>query len=105
MFTDSEELRHAENGVLFPSYDALVEFVEEWYQATEEMDLVGEQRAVLPLSMDAATLTGIFRYEARQKSGEVLAGRNVFTGVFVRRGGSWKLVHGHESSVPASEMQ
>jgi ketosteroid isomerase-like protein len=105
MFIDSEELRHAENGVVFSSYEALAKFVEDWYEATEEMDLVWEQRAVVPLSADAATLTGVFRYEARQKSGEVLAGRNVFTGVFVRRGGSWKLVHAHESSVPDSEMQ
>jgi ketosteroid isomerase-like protein len=105
MYINSDELRHAENGVIFPSYEALAEFVEDWYDATEEMDLVWEQRAVVRLSADAATITGIFRYEAKRKSGEVWAGRNVFTGVFVRRGGSWKLVHGHESSVPASEIQ
>ncbi len=105
MFINSDELRHAENGVIFSSYEALAEFVKDWYDATEEMDMVWEQRAVVPLSADAATLTGIFRYEARQKSGEVWAGRNVFTGVFVRRAGRWKLIHGHESAVPASKMQ
>jgi len=105
MFINSGELRHAENGVIFTSYEALAEFVEDWYDATEEMHLVWEQRDVVRLSSDAATMTGIFRYEATQKSGDVWAGRNVFTGVFVRRAGSWKLIHGHESSVPPSERQ
>jgi ketosteroid isomerase-like protein len=105
LFINSDELRHAENGVIFPSYEALAEFVKGWFDGTEEMELVWEQREVVPLSADAATMTGMFRYEARQESGEVWAGRNVFTGVFVRRGASWALIHGHESSVPASQEQ
>lgn len=64
------------------------------------MEFVWEQRDVVPLSADSATLTGVFRYEATQQSGEVLAGRNVFTAVFVRRDGRWKLIHGHESAAP-----
>jgi len=103
MFANSHELRHAENGVIFPSYEALAEFIEDWFASTEAMDFVWEQREVVPLSADAATMTGIFRYEARQESGEVWAGRNVFTGVFVRRGGRWVVIHGHESSVPAPQ--
>jgi ketosteroid isomerase-like protein len=100
LFLDSAELRHAENGVIFPSYSACADFVTGWYNSTVDMKMSWEQRDVVALSADAATMTGIFRYEATQDSGEVWSGRNVFTGVFLKRDGAWKLVHGHESTVP-----
>ena len=100
LFLDSEDLRHAENGVIFLSYAALAEFVNDWFGSTVEMDFSWQERHIVPLAADAATMTGVFEYEAKQKSGEVWSGSNVFTGVFVKRGGTWRLVHGHESSVP-----
>ncbi len=100
LFLDSEDLRHVENGVIFPSYAALAEFVNGWFGSTVEMDFSWEERHIVPLAAGAATMTGVFEYEAKQESGEVWSGRNVFTGVFVKRGGIWRLVHGHESSVP-----
>ena len=105
LFDDSDELRHAENGAIFPSYAALSDFVNEWYETADEMGMSWEERQVYPLAPDAATMTGIFKFEARQKSGEVFAGRNVFTGVFVKRGDSWRLIHGHESTVPSPESE
>ncbi len=100
LFLDSEDLRHVENGVIFPSYAAVAEFVNGWFGSTVEMDFSWEERHIIPLATDAASMTGVFEYEAKQESGEVWSGRNVFTGVFVKRGGIWRLVHGHESSVP-----
>lgn len=105
LFDGSDELRHAENGVIFPSYAALVDFVKGWYETTIEMDHSWEERHVFPITPEAATMTGIFRYEARQKSGQVWAGRNVFTGVFIKRGDNWKLIHGHESAVPSPQSK
>lgn len=100
LFLDSEDLRHVENGVIFPSHAAVAEFVNGWFGSTVEMDFSWEERHIVPLAADVATMTGVFKYEAKQESGEVWSGRNVFTGVFVKRGGTWRLVHGHESSVP-----
>ena len=100
LFLDSEDLRHVENGVIFPSYAAVAELLNSWFETTVEMDFSWEERHIVPLAADAATMTGVFKYEAKQESGEVWSGRNVFTGVFVKRGGTWRLVHGHESSVP-----
>lgn len=100
LFLDSEDLRHVENGVIFPSHAALAEFVNGWFGSTVEMGFSWEERHVVPLAADAASMTGVFEYEAKQESGEVWSGRIVFTGVFVKRGGTWRLVHGHESAVP-----
>ena len=105
LFDDSDELRHAENGEIFPSYTALAEFVKGWYETTTEMDHSWEERDIFPITPEAATMTGTFRYEAKQKTGEVWTGRNVFTGVFIKRGDSWKLIHGHESAVPSSQTE
>jgi len=103
LFLDSDDLRHVENGEIFASYSALAEFVNGWYDTTTDMDCAWERRDVVPLATDAATMTGIIRFKATQKTGEVWSGRIVFTGVFVKRGGTWKLIHGHESSVPPPE--
>ena len=103
LFLDSEDLKHVENGVIFASHTAVAEFVNGWFGSTVEMDFSWEERHIVPLAADAASMTGVFRYEAMQESGEVWSGRNVFTGVFVKRGGTWKLVHGHESIVPSQE--
>ena len=103
LFLDSAELRHVDNGVIFDSHAALAEFVNGWFDTTVEMGFSWQERDVVPLAADAATMTGVFRYEAKQASGEVWTGRNVFTGVFVKRAGQWKLLHGHESTVPPPE--
>jgi ketosteroid isomerase-like protein len=105
LFDDSDELRYAENGKIFPSHAALANFVKGWYETTADMLLTWEDRRVFPLAPHAATMTGIFQYRATQKTGEVWAGRNVFTGVFIKCGDSWKIIHGHESAVPLPEAQ
>lgn len=64
LFLDSENLWHAENGAILPSYSALAAFVTEWYDSTTDMDLAWEQRDVVPLGTDAARMTGIFRFKA-----------------------------------------
>ena len=104
LFDDSDELRHAENGVIF-TYATLADFVRGWYETTDEMDLLLEERQVFPLAPEAATMTGIFRYEAKQRSGEVWAGRNAFTFVFIKRGDTWQVIHGHESPVPPPQPE
>jgi ketosteroid isomerase-like protein len=100
MFVNSEDLRHTENGVTFASYSALTEFMNEWFASTVRMEFSWKHRDVVPLAENVATMTGVFEYAAEQKSGEVWRGKNVFTAVFVKKEGSWQLIHGHESSVP-----
>jgi ketosteroid isomerase-like protein len=104
LFDDSDDLRHVENGVIF-TYAPLADFVRGWYETTADMGLVLEESRVFPLAPEAATMTGIFRYEAKQRSGEVWAGRNAFTFVITKRGDAWKVIHGHESTIPPPESE
>ena len=103
LFDESVEMRHVENGVIFDSYKAVGDFIKGWYETTKDMKHTWEERRVLPLSLEVATMTGIFSYEAQQESGKFFQGRNVFTGVFVKRGSEWRLINGHESSVPPEQ--
>jgi ketosteroid isomerase-like protein len=104
LFDESEDMRHAENGESF-THATLADFVGGWYETTDEMDALLEEKHIFPLAPDAATMTGIFRFEARQQSGEVWTGRRAFTFVFIRRGDAWKVIHGHESTVPSSQSE
>ena len=105
LFLQSDELRHTENGVTFSSFDQLAEFVYGWYETTDEMSLAWEERDIFPISSNVAAMTGVFRYLAKQITGEVWAGKNVFTGVFVKEDGEWKAVHGHESSILEADSE
>lgn len=98
MFRNSEELRFSENGAIFPSFQVYQAFVKTFYRTTTDMHLEWKRRDILPISSNAAVMTGVFEYRAVQDSGEIFSGRNAFTGIFLRRSRSWQLVHGHESS-------
>jgi uncharacterized protein (TIGR02246 family) len=98
IFENSADLKHAENGMIFPSFDAIAELVDRWSETASAMEYVWQERHVLPLAPDAAVLTSTFSYRTTFKSGEVKSGHAAFTGVFVRRNGVWRIVHGHESA-------
>jgi uncharacterized protein YchJ len=61
------------------------------------MNVEWMQRVVVPLSLNAATMSGIFHFKATFKSGEIFEGTVMFTGVFVRKNNKWVLIHGQES--------
>ena len=45
LFDDSDDIKNAENGVIL-TYAAASDFVRGWYETTEEMNAVWEQRRV-----------------------------------------------------------
>ena len=100
-FADTAEMTVAENGMIYPSRKAFEEFAVGFFKETVEMEATYEKRQVIPLSADAALVTGILRYAAKQRSGETFGGRNAFTYVFIKKGDRWQFIHVHESSVPA----
>lgn len=105
LFMNSEELWHAENGEIFPSYSALDKFVTDFCESTEKMDFKWVERQVFPLANDAAVMSGVFTFEAIQQSGDVFSGRNAITYVFIKRDNTWKIIHGHESTAPSSQTE
>lgn len=97
LWDSSKDLMFAENGEFFPSRDSIYNYLKEFYKTTTSMNVEWKQRAVIPLSLNSATMSGNFKAHAIFKSGEVFDIDSKFTGVFVRKNGNWVLIHGHES--------
>ena len=94
---NSPDLMFAENGAFFPDRDSIYSYIKGFYQSTTSMNLEWKQRVVVPLSLNAASMSGIFQFKATFKSGEIFEGTVIFTGVFVRKSNKWALIHGQES--------
>jgi len=97
LWDNSPDLMFAENGVFFPNRDSIYTYLKSFYQSTASMNVEWKQRVVVPLSLNAATMSGIFHFKATFKTGEIFEGKSMFTGVFVRKNSRWALLHGHES--------
>jgi uncharacterized protein (TIGR02246 family) len=97
-FYDSTgDLMYAENGVFFANRDSIYSFLKGFYASTKSMDVQWQQRVVIPLSQNAATMSGSFHFKALFKDESSFEGNPMFTGVFVKRNDKWVLIHGHES--------
>ena len=94
---NSPDLMFAENGAFFPVRDSIYSYIKGFYQSATSMNVEWKQRVVVPLSLNAATMSGSFHFKATFKSGEIFKGTVMFTGVFVRKNNKWALIHGQES--------
>ena len=97
LWDSSTELMFAENGMFFPNRDSLYAYLKGFYASTTSMDLQWQKRVVVPLSLNAASMSGYFHFKAIFKTGDIFEGNSMFTGVFVRKNNKWILIHGHES--------
>jgi hypothetical protein len=93
----SSELMYAENGKFFPNRDTIYSFIKSFYQSAKSIEIKWEQRVVIPLSINAASMSGYFHVKAVFKSGDTFEANSMFTGVFVKKNTKWVLIHGHES--------
>lgn len=94
---NSPDLMFAENGAFFSDRDSIYSYIKGFYQSTSSMNVEWKQRVVVPLSLNAASMAGVFHFKATFKSGEIFEGTSMFTGVFVRKNNKWALIHGQES--------
>lgn len=94
---DSPDLMFAENGAFFPGRDSIYSYIKGFYQSTTSMNVEWKQRVVIPMSLNAASMSGVFHFKATFKSAEIFEGTVMFTGVFVRKSNKWVLIHGQES--------
>ena len=94
---NSPDLMFAENGAFFPNRDSIYSYIKGFYQTTASMNVEWKQRVVVPLSLNAAAMSGFFHFKATFKSGKIFEGTVMFTGVFVRKNNKWALIHGQES--------
>jgi uncharacterized protein (TIGR02246 family) len=91
----------ASDGFLYPSFDRFAENIREFYTALRQVELaVWDEMHVQVISGDAAVLTATFRWSSTDKAGVHTDLKGVWTAVYVRRAGCWKILARHESFEP-----
>jgi hypothetical protein len=98
MYDASSELMFAENGAFFANRDSLYHYMINYESSEKSFDFQWDQRIVVPVFFDAASLAGSYSLKITLKTGDVFLDRKTFTGVFVRKNSKWVLIHGQESS-------
>jgi hypothetical protein len=97
LWDSTADLMFAENGFFFANIDSIYSYLKGFYSSTKSMDLQWQKRVVIPLSLNAATMSGYFHFKAVFKDESTFEGNSMFTGVFVKKNNKWILIHGHES--------
>ena len=98
LFDDSDAFQVAEHGLIL-TRATIPDFVRGAYATLAQAEIRWEERHVVALAPDAASMTGIIHFAATPKSGEAATGRVAFLGVFVKRGETWKLLHGQQMTL------
>jgi ketosteroid isomerase-like protein len=94
----------ASNGSLYPSFERFAEDARAFYAALRETHLaVWDEMRVQVLSGDVAALTATVRWSSTDTAGVRTDLKGVWTAVYVRHGGYWKISTRHESFEPEGE--
>ncbi len=93
----------ASSGSLFGSFEQFAEDTRAFYDTLARVELaVWDEMHVQILNRDAAVLTATVRWSSTDTAGERLDLKGVWTAVYVRHDGQWKICTRHESFEPAS---
>jgi len=87
-----------EQGMISPSFEAVSTEVRAFYETNRVTENEWEEMRIEPLCADVAVLTGRFRFAATDARGAEQRVRGVWTAVFARRGGEWKVMASHQSA-------
>jgi hypothetical protein len=93
----SPDLMFAENGVFFPNRDSIYAYFCATVPQLKSLEAKWEKRVIIPISSNAASMAGQFHFKMIFKSDVIAEGNSMFTGVFLKKDSTWRLVHGHES--------
>lgn len=104
LFDDSDVFQAAEHGMVL-TRATIPDFVRGAFETVANYEVHWEERRVVPLATDAASMTGTIAFTATLKSGEVATGRVAFLGVFVKRGETWKLLHTQNLTLAPPETE
>jgi len=100
----TEDVVAVSNVTLFRSLEELTEDVLAYYNILKEVNLaVWDEMHVRVLTTNAAIVTAKFRYSFTDTNNEKTALQGLWTALYVRRNGSWKIQVRHESFVPHGE--
>jgi ketosteroid isomerase-like protein len=86
------------NEKLFPSYDELEKDVKDYYNILERINYAKwSDIKILVINNDAATFTAKFKYSFTSIDDEVTNLKGIWTALFVRESGNWKIRLRHET--------
>lgn len=101
LWHNSQDLRVAENGLFFNSYDDIKEFINYAFGKCEEMNHEWLNREIQILTPEIALFNGRFDFHLHFKEEPDWQGISAMTATFIKRDGQWKIINSHESTEPA----
>lgn len=94
----TENVIAVSNVKIFPTFEALAEDVKAYYNILKEVNLaVWDKMTIKVISIDAALVTAKFRYSFTDTNNEKTDLQGVWTALYTRQNGDWKIQVRHES--------
>ena len=97
----TEDAMAVSNDTLYPSFEKLSENIKAYYNILREINLaVWDKMYINVINTDAALVTAKFRYSFTSTNDEKTDLQGVWTALYVRSNGTWKIRIRHESVAP-----
>ena len=97
----SEDIIAVSNDRLFPSFEVLAEDVRDYYAILKEVnEAAWDEIHIHVINNDAAVFTAKFRYSFTSKDNTRTDLRGIWTALYIRDKGHWKIRIRHESFAP-----
>jgi uncharacterized protein (TIGR02246 family) len=96
MFERGEYPKYVSDGLVIPQ-NQMEKTLTEFYSGLEKLDFRWNRKQVEVLSADVATVTSWTIYTGITKNGQQFSERAVFTHLYARRDGIWRLISSHKS--------
>ena len=94
----TEDVIAVSNVKLFPSFESLADDIKEYYKNLKEVNYASwDDIHIHVISETAVTFTAQFRYGFTDRDNQKTDLQGIWTALFVRDGGSWKIRLRHES--------
>jgi ketosteroid isomerase-like protein len=101
----TEDVIAVSNTKLFPSFEMLAADVKAYYNILKEVNLaVWDEMFINVIDIDTALVTARFRYSFTDTGGEKTNLQGVWTALYIRRNGYWKIQLRHESFVTIEDQ-
>ena len=104
LYSGDPDARFIENGVLFPSLDAMKKAYAELGTILESVNNSIDRWDTMVLAADAVAFTSPIHFSIKAKGRPEYHGEYVWSGIVQRRSGSWKLVQSHKSWFNAEQV-
>ena len=88
------------NGVQYPSFESYAEGIKEFYGTLSKINTAAyDDIRINVITKDAALFSAEFRWSSTDTSGSTLELQGVYSALYVREDGQWKMSWRHESFV------